>query len=65
VVDALAADLQRLGMAIKPLHDGLIRAYVRMSYVQAAMFTDMLAGRTPGTIRQYLTAAGFETGEPR
>lgn len=63
VAEALTADLQRYADAVKPLHDSLIRAYVRMSYVQAAMFTDMIAGRTPGTVRSYLTTGGFETGD--
>ncbi len=50
---------------MEPLHDALAHAYVRLRYVPAAMFTDMVAGRAPGTIRHYLDAAGFDTGERR
>ncbi len=58
---ALKADIERFAVAAKPLITALNRAYVRGSYVQMAMFADMVSGRTPGPVRQYLTAGGFTT----
>lgn len=62
---ALAADIRRFAEAARPINAAIARVYVRASYVQAAMFADMLAGRTPGAVEHYLAAGGFETGDPR
>lgn len=62
VNDAFTVDLQRLAAAVQPLHDAMVRAYVRAAYVRAEMFVDLAAGRPTREIRDYLIAGGFEAG---
>lgn len=56
----LIADLRRFNEAAKPLHDAMVQAYIRASYVSAAMFADLLAGRPTREVGDYLAAGGFK-----